>query len=207
MYIRASRLRIPRDRIDAAIALFGDEVAPSFRAEAGNVGAILLVDREKGQALGLTYWESKEALDASEEAGTSNRTRVTAATGATVEDVDRFELAVMERAAEPRSGRFVRVSDFPGDRERLDAGIAALRDRSAPAVRGLRGFAALIYAVNRTTGRGIVTSVWDTLEDLQASEAAVSGLRSDIASATGTASVQVDVYQAAFVDLRLPVTI
>jgi heme-degrading monooxygenase HmoA len=206
MFIRGSRLKLPGDRIDGMITHFKDNVVPEVKKLTGNRGAVLLIDRGSGIGWALTYWEDEAALRASEEAATGLRTQAAEASSGTVEEVDRLELVVQERAAPARGGTFVRVNDIRGDAARIDDAIRFMRDTAVPAVRGQKGFRALIFAVNRQTGRGVISSVWETLDDLKASEAAVAPLREQMVNAAGNASVKVEVFESVFAEISQPVT-
>jgi heme-degrading monooxygenase HmoA len=206
MFGRVSRLKAPSDRIDAMISDFKERVVPAVKKVAGNRGAILLVDRANGIGLGLTYWEDEASLKASEDTGTSLRGQVAQTAGATIEEVDRFEIVIQERTSAPRAGTFVRLTDVKGDPARLDAGIKFSREVAYPKVRGFKGLRAFITSVNRQTGRAVVSTVWETLEDLKASEAAVLPIREEALKALGASTAKVEIFESAFVELSLPVT-
>jgi hypothetical protein len=63
----------------------------------------VLVDPDgSGNALALTLWESREAMQASEEMGASSREEVVRRAGGSVVGVERYEVALSpERAAGP----------------------------------------------------------------------------------------------------------
>jgi heme-degrading monooxygenase HmoA len=206
MLVRGTRLKMPVDRIDAMITHFKERTVSEAKKLAGNCGAVLLVDRGSGMGWGLTYWEDEAALKASEAAGTSLRVQATEASGATVEEVERLELAVQERAAPARAGTFVRMNDIKGDPARIEEAIRFSRDQALPVVRGLKGFRAYIFAVNRQTGRGIVSTVWETLDDLKASESAVAPLRAEAQKSSGASTVKVEIFESAYADIFQPVT-
>jgi hypothetical protein len=53
-----------------------------------------LVDRESGKALTMTLWESEEAMHATEEEADRLRGESAEAASATVEGVERYEVAI-----------------------------------------------------------------------------------------------------------------
>jgi hypothetical protein len=61
----------------------------------------------------------------------------------------------------------------------------------------------MIASVDRTTGRTFVSTVWDTMSDLEASESKIAGVRADFAKTTGISpeSLKVEVFEAAVVEL------
>ena len=61
MYARATTHRASPEPVDEAIVHY-EEGIPSLREIAGNRGAFLLVDRSAGRAIGVTLWESEEAM-------------------------------------------------------------------------------------------------------------------------------------------------
>ncbi len=58
IYVRATRVQSPPDAIEKGIAYFKEKVVPAVKAASGNAGAVLLVDRKTGSAVGLTLWET-----------------------------------------------------------------------------------------------------------------------------------------------------
>jgi hypothetical protein len=96
MHARVTRLSGPADNIDAGIENFRTKVVPFTREE--GKGAILLVDRESGEAIGITLWEDEEALRASEERANALRATVADQMGADQDPaVARYEVAVFEQ--------------------------------------------------------------------------------------------------------------
>lgn len=94
MYARVTRSRVPLDRIDEAIAWFEGTALPPFSTLPGFRGALELVDRESGEGLTLTFWDSAEAREASEAAAASARSEGAAAGGLEILGVERYEVAL-----------------------------------------------------------------------------------------------------------------
>ena len=107
MYGRMTRLQTSPDAVEKGIAFFKENVVPKARTTSGNAGAILLVDRKTGTAIGITLWETTQALNASEQLGISSRTQGAAATGGSIVDVDRYEQVLVDRAQPPKTGAFI----------------------------------------------------------------------------------------------------
>ena len=68
-----------------------EEVKPSIQKDQGLKGAYWLVDRETGKGLIVTFWESADAMQASEEARLKRQAATSASTGAKV-TTERFEI-------------------------------------------------------------------------------------------------------------------
>jgi hypothetical protein len=80
---------------DAGIENFRTEVVP-FARDRGK-GAILLVDRESGEAIAITLWEDEQAMRATEESANALRANASGQMGASqAPTVGRYEVAVFE---------------------------------------------------------------------------------------------------------------
>lgn len=203
MFIRGTRVQTPPDQVDAAIANFKKQVLPTARSTPGNVGAGLLVDRKTGAGIGITYWESAKALAASEQMGIQTRTQaVKNVSGSEVVNVERFELVIMDRAAPPEEGTFVRVNTVIADPEKVDALTVFVRNKVLPVLKAQKGYRATISGVDRQTGRTVTSTVWETLADLRASEDKIAGLRKDAAAAAGASGpVEVEIFETGAIEL------
>jgi len=56
-------------RVDEAIKIYEECVAPAVKMREGGVGAILLGDRSSGRGVSITLWEDKESEKAARESG------------------------------------------------------------------------------------------------------------------------------------------
>jgi quinol monooxygenase YgiN len=203
MFLRATRIQAPPDKVDATIENFETNVAKNLRAAPGNQGVVLLVDRHSGSALGITYWESAKALAASEQIGTQSRTQAAQGIpGAHIVNVDRAELMIMDRAGAPKSGTYVRLVTANGDPEKLDAAIVQIRNHVLPLLKTQHGYRATIASVDRQSGRLSVSTVWESKADLEASESKMAGPRAEAAKVAGAGphDVQVEIFESAFVE-------
>jgi heme-degrading monooxygenase HmoA len=96
MHARVSTIYGTTEQGEDTAAMFRDQVSPVVR-EFGGKGAILLVDRGTGKAVGITLWEDEEAMRASEERATELRRQAAETADASEPPtVDRYEVAVWE---------------------------------------------------------------------------------------------------------------
>ena len=183
---------------------YESNILKTVRATPGNQGAVLLINRQTGAGLGVTYWESAKALAASEQIGTQSRTQATKSVpGSQIVNVERAELMIMDRVASPKEGSFVRVVTANGDPEKLDAGIVHIRNHVLPLLKAQKGYRATIAAVDRQSGRLTASTVWDSKADLDASEGKLAGPRAEAARLAGAGpnDVQVEIFETAVVEL------
>ena len=131
MYIRVTRIHVAPEALEQSISNFKERVIPALKSAPGYAGATMLINRETGEGAGVTYWESVEALAASDDVGISARTQAAATAGFTVTDVDRFELVLMDRA-KPPSPSFTRVTEGHAPLDKVDQVVALIRDRLLP---------------------------------------------------------------------------
>jgi heme-degrading monooxygenase HmoA len=96
MFARVSSYQLQTDQADQAVQAFTTAIDP-LRQLDGAKGAYLLLDRSSGKALTITLWESEEAMGASEEGATKLRSDAAGSAGGTVQDVERYEVALNEQ--------------------------------------------------------------------------------------------------------------
>lgn len=95
MHARVTTLQLQPDKIDDAVAGLEQNDVPMFKGLDGFKGFTLMVDRQSGKAVANSYWESEEAMRASEEAVKDARASAAETGGASSEpQVERFEVAI-----------------------------------------------------------------------------------------------------------------
>jgi hypothetical protein len=95
MHARVTTISGSPNEADAGIDTFRENVVP-FTREHGK-GAILLVDRQSGEAIAITLWENEQAMHASEESANSLRAQAADQMGALQSPtIGRYEVAVFD---------------------------------------------------------------------------------------------------------------
>ena len=67
MFARILRSRLKIERIDEATRTFEEGVIPLCREQRGFEGGFFLTDPKTGESVAITFWESKEAMQANEQ--------------------------------------------------------------------------------------------------------------------------------------------
>ena len=96
MHARVSIFEGSPDQIDEMLRQAQEQVLPSARQMDGFKGLIALGDRQSGKTLGITFWESEEAMRASEEAANRMRGETAEASGEQIAGVERYEVDLFE---------------------------------------------------------------------------------------------------------------
>lgn len=92
MHARVTTLQVQPERVDEMAERLEQDDVPGFRELDGFKGMTVLTDRESGKTVALTFWESEEAMRASEEAVKDARSRAAERGGSSSQQVERFEV-------------------------------------------------------------------------------------------------------------------
>ena len=97
MHARVSILEGPPDQIDEGLRYMREQILPNaFQDDEGFKGALALADRQSGKTLTITFWESEEAMRATEEEANRLRSEIAQAGGETIAAVERYEVGLFE---------------------------------------------------------------------------------------------------------------
>jgi heme-degrading monooxygenase HmoA len=91
------------DRIDDSVSSVRDETLPKLREMYGNVGLISLADRDSGRVIGITLWESADALRVSEQDADRLREEAAESGDQRIAGVDRYEVAIAQQLSGVRA--------------------------------------------------------------------------------------------------------
>jgi heme-degrading monooxygenase HmoA len=80
MFARTGSVTVPPEGVDAAAQTMRD-LLPLYHDLAGYRGFTILVDREAGCVMGISYWETVEDMRSSDEVALAARQRVSDAGG------------------------------------------------------------------------------------------------------------------------------
>ncbi len=91
---------------------------------------------------------------------------------------------------------YARSTTIQAQSSSIDAGIAHVRDTVMPALEGIDGCVGMSLLVDRTSGRCIATSSWESDEAMRASEESIRPMRDQAAELFG-GSAQVEEWEIA----------
>ncbi len=98
---------------------------------------------------------------------------------------------------------FARVSTFQGSADQTAEGIRVAREQILPVARLQDGFKGIFILFDRESGRSLSITLWETEEDMHASEEAALRARTESAEAAGEVVVGVERYEVALQELSL----
>ena len=98
MHARATTIQASPDRVDEAVEQYRAALG-QFRDFEGNRGAVLLIDRGSGKGVGITLWESEQAMADARDRANAIRQQAADQVQGEIQSVEEFEVAVWEPAA------------------------------------------------------------------------------------------------------------
>jgi heme-degrading monooxygenase HmoA len=87
------------NEMDEGLRDVREHVLPLLQQQDGFKGFIALGNHQSGELVGITFWESEQAMRASEELGDRTRSDTAEATGDAIEDVERYEVGHFEMSS------------------------------------------------------------------------------------------------------------
>jgi heme-degrading monooxygenase HmoA len=96
---------------------------------------------------------------------------------------------------------FARVSTFQGPPDQTAEGIRVAREQILPAARLQPGFVGICLLYDPDEGRSLAITLWETEEDMRASEEAALRARTESAEVSGDVILGVERYKVALQEL------
>jgi heme-degrading monooxygenase HmoA len=90
---------------------------------------------------------------------------------------------------------FARVTTVQGPSDRLDQGIKAVEEQVIPAARQMKGFKGMLALADRTSGKMMGITLWESEDDMRQSDEAANRVRSDSANAGGADIASVERFE------------
>jgi heme-degrading monooxygenase HmoA len=87
--------------MDEGLSQVREHVLPLLQQQDGFKGFIALGNRQSGELIGVSFWDSEKAMQDSEELGDRTRSDTAEATSDTIADVERYEVGLFEMSSQP----------------------------------------------------------------------------------------------------------
>lgn len=169
------------------------DVGPASVPEAK--GFLGLFDRERGTALGVTFFDSEEAIRDSEQAFEDMARSFPEEMRGRRTSVDVVEVMIFD--GDPERAKAARVSTLEGSPDRIDDSVSKVRAETLPKARALQGNVGAIGLADRSSGRFTVITLWESDDALRRSEEQADRLREQAAESGGQRIAGVDRYEVA----------
>ena len=96
MFARVTTIEGSAERLEEGSRFIQEQVMPALRELPGSKGALFLVDRASGKAIGITVWESEQAMAESRERANELRSQAAETAGAGQPSVEEYEVALWD---------------------------------------------------------------------------------------------------------------
>jgi hypothetical protein len=97
---------------------------------------------------------------------------------------------------------YARVTPVEGSPEKVEDGIHAFKDKILPTVQGVSGYKGSFLMVDRSSGKGIGISLWESEDARRAAGEAVASAREATIQAMGGTVPPVQEYEVAVSDFK-----
>jgi heme-degrading monooxygenase HmoA len=94
MHARTGRVSFSPDKADDMVSHVRDTIVPRYENSEGFKGFTLLLDRSSGEGIGISFWESEDAMRATDDLGDQARQGAAEAGSGSDQGAEHFEVAV-----------------------------------------------------------------------------------------------------------------
>jgi heme-degrading monooxygenase HmoA len=203
VYARSTTINAQPVSIDAGIAHIRDEVLPALRELEGFVGLSMMLDRESGRCIATSAWANDDAMRASAGGVEPIRRRAAEILGGSPE-VEDWDIAVMHRDHPTHEGACVRSAWLQTDPSGIDTLIDTYSMEALPQIEELDGFCSASFMVNRTTGRAVSSTCFESRAAMDAGREAASRIRTAGTRKADATVLDVGEFGLAVAHLRVP---
>jgi hypothetical protein len=206
MYARSTTVRGTPQAMDEGIAYVRDTVMPAVQQMHGCIGLSMLADRKSGRSVVTTSWADVEAMQASAEGVMAMRERAAEMLGGPAE-VQEWEIALMHRLHTAHHGACARVIWSDGDPAQVDRTLDTFRVGVLPELEDVLGCCSVSVMLDRDTGRAVLTTTYDSPQDMAAAADRAMQLREEFTHQMNRTVTDVAEFELVMAHLRVPETV
>src|ERR1700730_12398218 len=177
MHARKTTVKASPEQASRAKEVIESTVIPGAKQLRGFKGGYWLLDRETGEGVTFTFFDSKESLQASAETAARLRGQAVSDLAGSITGVEEYEVGVDTGQKVHRDATHARVLHFEGDPANADNALKMIEERVVPGVRGFPGFLGGFWLIDRDAGKRIGVTLFDSEENLKASRAPADAMR------------------------------
>jgi quinol monooxygenase YgiN len=211
MYARSTTVRGKPEAMDEGIAYVRDKVMPAVLQMDGCIGLSMLTDRDSGRSIITTSWTDADSMKASADGVMAMRQRAAEIMGGPAE-VQEWEIAVMHRMHNAHHGACARVIWTDGDPADADDAnadrmIDTFRMGVLPQLEDLPGCCSVSVMLDRSSGRAVVTTTYDSPQDMTQAAEKAKQIRRDFTQQMNRTITDVAEFELVVAHLRVPETV
>lgn len=203
MYARTTNIQAQPSCIDAGIAHVRDEVMPGLAALDGFVGLSLVVDRESGRCIATSAWETEETERSSAQQIAPLRDRAAEVFGGTA-NAEAWEIGALHRDHRSNDGACVRATWIKVPPGQVEQAMDFYRTSVLPSLEDLEGFCSASFLMNRSTGRAVSSTTFDSHEAMDRNRERATELRNTRTRELGADILDIGEFELALAHLRVP---
>jgi heme-degrading monooxygenase HmoA len=181
-----------------------DELMPELENIDGYVGISLLVDRESGRCIVTAAYESEDAMRAAADKAKELRSQAAERFGGDVQKIEEWEIGVLHRDHQSRDGACVRATWIKVPPDQADRAIEFYKDSVLPSLEGLEGFCSSSLLMDRSSGRAVSSTTFDSRDAMERNREQARELRNQRTRELGADVVDVGEFELALAHLRVP---
>ena len=160
----------------------------------GAHGFLMLVDRQRGTALGITLFASEQELRDAEPAFEEMAMTIPEEMRGRRVSVEVYEVVMLDGGTGAQAARISTIESPP---EQIDPGTRRVIEDVLPRASRLGGFAGILSLADRRRGITKLVTLWTSTDAMAASESAADTLRRESAEAAGGTIAGVERYEVA----------
>jgi heme-degrading monooxygenase HmoA len=185
MYARSTTAQGDPATLDEAIAFVGKKEFPAITGIPGCVGLSMLADRETGRVIVSSAWADQKSLRTSKEMVRPMQDRLMQMLKADDALIQPWDIAVLHRARPTGDDARATVVWARLAPEDVDPAVEAFRSTMLPRLQELPGYCSLSLVVDRTQGRTVSVTSFESREALERSRDQATALREEFAQSVG----------------------
>ena len=191
MHLRINDVTVSPARVDELGDVLSNKALPVVQNQKGNRGLLCAADRSTGNCAIVSLWDSKDALDASEQAITSIRSETVDAVAAQLNSIQLAEVLREVRVSPSQVGTRTRVVRLTAPAGSADQLVDFYETVAVPRLESQPGFlnGRFIRDVEQD-GRFAAVSHWTDAAALESSEKNSTALRDEVAKAVAGTSIE-----------------
>jgi len=204
VHARSTTIQAQSSSIDDGIAYMRNDLMPELENIDGYVGISLLVDRESGRCIITAAYETEDAMNAAAEKANQLRSRAAEIFGGNVEKVEPWEIGVLHRDHQSADGCCVRATWIKVPPDQANRAIDFYKTSVLPSLEGLEGFCSSSLLIDRSSGRAVSSTTFDSRGAMERNREQAKELRNTRTRELGADVLDIGEFELALAHLRVP---